>query len=217
MNSSKFTLNRWLILLSNLVDTDNKDIPELIERTSMMFDGSLTEKETYSHRYIKNVLRPRVIKAKAYKTDSDMRELFFPKETYHDAYVEIRKILQTASKSIYLIDPYLDTTIFTVLKTIPFSSIKVKLSTFNFPDDFVLEARKFLSQYTNYSIELRKNREFHDRFIVIDRIKCWHLGCSIKDAGKRAFMLNLVEDYTNKRALMRYIKNAWRNSQEEVI
>ena len=260
MNSSKSVLDPWRILLSHLMALDSYDIPGIIDRTGMVLDWSLTERENYSHKYRRDALRPRIITAynslppddqlrvshaiaaelsKTGRTDeinndlkrigwkiennnlvpvgADVRELFFPKDTEHDAYVEIRKTFQEASTSIYVIDPYLDSSIFTVLKTIPLVSINVRLFTFKIPSDFALESRKFLLQYANYSIELRKTREFHDRFIIIDNLKCWHIGCSIKDAGKKAFMISVIEDDTNRNALMKQIEDTWINSQEEKI
>ncbi len=154
-----------------------------------------------------------------FPVDADVKELFFPKNTQHDAYVEIRNIFQKASKSINVIDPYIDSSILTVLKTISSQSIEVKLLTLKnkIPDDFILETKKFLSQYTNYSIEVRTTGEFHDRFILIDNAKCWHVGASIKDAGNRVFMISVIEDNEPRNALIRVIENTWINSREVQI
>ncbi len=35
---------------------------------------------------------------------------------------------------------------------------------------------------------------FHDRFLVLDATDAYHGGASIKDAGKRAFMVSRIED-----------------------
>ena len=147
--------------------------------------------------------------------DAAVKELFFPKGTQHDAYVEIRKILQEASKSIFVIDPYIDSTIFTVLKTVSENNIEVKLLTFKIPTDFTLETKKFLSQHNNFSVKIKRTREFHDRFLVIDDTKCWHIGCSIKDAGNKVFMISAIEDDGNRDGLIRQIDNSWCSSQEE--
>jgi len=40
--------------------------------------------------------------------------------------------------------------------------------------------------------EVRKAQDFHDRFIVLDENICVHVGASNKDAGKTAFMPNLL-------------------------
>ena len=118
-----------------------------------------------------------------------------------NVYIEIRKIFQEASTSIYVIDSYLDSSIFAILKTITSKPIKVKLLTSKIPSDYVHETRRFLYQHINFTVEIRKTREFHDRFIVLDGSKCWHVGCSIKDAGNKAFMISKFEDNENRNAL----------------
>ena len=35
-------------------------------------------------------------------------------------------------------------------------------------------------------VEIRKTTNYHDRFIFLDKKRCFHLGASIKDAGKKA-------------------------------
>ena len=148
---------------------------------------------------------------------SDVKELFFPKNTQHDAYIEIRNIFKTATESITLVDPYLDSSTFIVLGTIASQNIAISLLTYNIPTDFVHEAKKFLSQYKHIRLEVRKTREFHDRFVVLDFASCWHLGCSIKDAGNKAFMISKIEDQRNRDLLLNQIKTTWVNAKEVVI
>jgi hypothetical protein len=260
MSSSKSVLDPWRVLLSHLMEFDSYLIPGIIDKTGMVVDWSLTEKQDYSHKYRREAYRPRIISAynslppddqlrvshilaselslypravdldNALKKigwtlendslipiDAEVRELFFPKGTAHDAYVEIRKIFQETSKSIYIVDPYIDSSIFEVLQTIPNSPIKVQLLTFKYPSDFIHETKKYLSQHSNFSIELRKSLEFHDRFVVVDDIKFWHIGCSIKDAGNKAFMISVIEDEGNRSALMKQIEDNWVKSKEESI
>lgn len=45
--------------------------------------------------------------------------------------------------------------------------------------------------------------------IVIDDTSCWHVGCSIKDAGNRAFMLSAIEDTRNAKALLNILRRTW--------
>lgn len=35
---------------------------------------------------------------------------------------------------------------------------------------------------------------FHDRFLIIDDTQAYHIGASIKDAGKKCFGITLIED-----------------------
>jgi hypothetical protein len=131
----------------------------------------------------------RIEQGRLIPTRADVKELFFPKDTQHDAYLEIRRLFQNAKSSITIIDPYLDSSIFITLGTIS------------------------LTQHANFTLEIRKSKEFHDRFIILDNVECWHVGCSIKDAGDKAFMLSKVEDQENRDALIAQLKNSWSNAE----
>ena len=140
--------------------------------------------------------------------DESVRELFFPQGSQHDAYVEIRGIVRRAKSALRVIDSYLDGTIFTILSDVQ-GPLKIHLLTAKPPTDFVQEATKFRQQYQSAQIEIRRSKDFHDRFIIVDEKECWHIGCSIKDAGNRAFMLNHIEDRQNCDALIAALNKTW--------
>ena len=144
-------------------------------------------------------------------TTAAVRELFFPPGTQHDAYVQIRRIVHQARRSIRIVDPYLDGTVFAILGDVQ-RPLTVELLGAKLPTDFSLEAAKYQQQQPGVAIETRRSRDFHDRFIVVDVAKCWHIGCSIKDAGNKAFMLSMIEDSTNSRALLETLDITWANA-----
>jgi hypothetical protein len=147
----------------------------------------------------------------------EVRELFFPKGATHDAYIEIKKVLNLATKTISIIDPYLDGTIFQMVKTNQQSVLSVKLLSAKLPPDFTLEANKFKSQHPSISVEIRKTKEFHDRFIIIDNKTCFHIGASIKDAGGKAFMISPIEDEENNDALLLQHKQSWASASQVTL
>ena len=122
-----------------------------------------------------------------------VRELFFLPNTQHDSYVEIRKIARDARHSVRIVDPYLDETLFNLFCHVD-ESMKIELPTSKLPNDFMHEVETFRKQYPQIAIKVRRAKDFHDRFIIIDDKKCWHIGYSIKDAGNRAFSLSRIED-----------------------
>ncbi len=140
---------------------------------------------------------------------SNVRELFLPDQSHHDAYVGIRAILQKAQNRVVVVDPYIDQSILTLLSTCVKAGMTIRILTSKLPSDFALEARKWLSQHAGGSLEVRTTKEFHDRFIVLDDTTCWHVGCSIKDAGSKAFMLNELEDHDNRMALLAQVDKSW--------
>ena len=141
-----------------------------------------------------------------------VRELFFPQGTQHDAYVHIKEIVRRASRSLRIIDPYLDGTVFTILGDVQ-GPLMAELIGAKLPADFALETAKFQQQHPQVEIETRQSRDFHDRFIVIDETACWHIGCSIKDAGNKAFMLSAVEDSRNTQALLDNLRSTWASAK----
>lgn len=122
--------------------------------------------------------------------------------------VHIREITRRAKRSLRIIDPYLDGTVFTILGDVQ-GSLKVDLLGAKLPADFVLETTKFQQQHPQVQIETRRSRDFHDRFIVIDETACWHIGCSIKDAGNKALMLSATEDAWNSETLPETLRDTW--------
>ncbi len=57
------------------------------------------------------------------------------------------------------------------------------------------DIKKFNLQYHNLSVHLIDT--FHDRFMILDEITCYHIGSSIKDAGNKSFAISKIEDKPN--------------------
>ena len=51
---------------------------------------------------------------------------------------------------------------------------------------------KFNAQYPKLSV--KTTTVFHDRFLIIDKVGVYHIGASIKDAGKKSFGITKIED-----------------------
>ena len=145
--------------------------------------------------------------------DETVRELFFQKGTQHDAYTQIKTLILNAERSLRLVDPYLDETIFNILSNIQ-GSLVVDLLTSKCPSDFEHEAKIFQRQHPNIQIEMRRSKDFHDRFIIIDETKCWHIGSSIKDAGNKGFMLSQIRDSNNIQSLLSALDEAWEKTEQ---
>lgn len=143
---------------------------------------------------------------------STVRELFFPDGSHHDAYVEIRGIIQNAANSVEIIDAYVDSSTLTLLTACAKSGTSFRVLTSKYPPDLALEAEKWRKQHIQNTLEIHITKEFHDRFIVLDGADCWHLGASIKDAGNKVFMITRVEDDNNRDALIQQIQKSWRKA-----
>lgn len=140
---------------------------------------------------------------------SPVRELLLTQRTEYDSYVAIKQIIQEATISIAVVDPYLDGTMFLMLATSPATALSVKLLTSKVPLDFALEGAKFRKQFPQFTIEAHRTSDFHDRFIIVDDSRCWHIGASIKDAGGKTFMVSELEDASNRDALKQAFTTSW--------
>lgn len=54
------------------------------------------------------------------------------------------------------------------------------------------DAENFNAQYP--TLEVKYTKVFHDRFLILDRETAYHVGASLKDAGKKCFGINLIQD-----------------------
>lgn len=139
----------------------------------------------------------------------------FQKKTQHDAYVEIKNILQKASSTLFIVDGYMDSSILMMLGTFPpEKKVQVQILSSKLPSDFDLEARRFQKQYSHVSLEIRTTKDFHDRFITIDKTQCYHLGASIKDAGNKVFMISQIKDQHYVDALIELQNQSWDSAKK---
>lgn len=143
--------------------------------------------------------------------DALLSEQFFPPGTPYDAYVAIREILEKTTSKAVIIDPFMGSTIFATLSTISTTEFSVQLLTTatNLKPDFHVEAAKFQKQYATVQLEVRTTTDFHDRFIAIDNTEYYHVGASVKDAGKRAFLISRLQDQPIIDILKQYINQVW--------
>jgi hypothetical protein len=137
----------------------------------------------------------------------DPKQVFLPAGSTHDAYVEIRKLCSIATHSITIVDSYVDDTVWPLLKNLP-TTIEIRILTMQMKGDFPLEGKTFVTQHKN-KVEIRTTKSYHDRFIVLDGTKCWHLGASIKDAGNKAFVMSEILSPALVTAVVRDVQATW--------
>jgi len=153
----------------------------------------------------------------------EVRELFFPPGSQYDAYSGIKIIIDLAQNSIMVVDNYVDPTLFTMLAMLDKKNVTTQVLTHNTEQnaaaqgDFNLAAKKFTQQYPNLPITIRLSADFHDRFSILDGQRCFHIGASIKDAGKKAFLISEVEDPNNRTALMTQATQTWTAANAYII
>lgn len=118
------------------------------------------------------------------------QKIFFDGQIY-DAFRLITSIIQKAQDEIILIDGYVDVNTLNILAK-KNSGVDVKIYTYTSAKLTNTDAANFNAQYPTLTV--KKTQVFHDRFIILDEKTVYHIGASIKDAGKKCFGISLMED-----------------------
>ncbi len=108
--------------------------------------------------------------------------IFYDGEIF-DAYSFVSKLVKNAKSNILIIDNYIDDSVLTLLSKN--KDIKIIIYTASISKQLKLDIEKYNKQYNNLEVKIAKN--FHDRFIVIDKKEIYHIGASLKDLGKKVF------------------------------
>lgn len=58
--------------------------------------------------------------------------------------------------------------------------------------DGYVDVTSFNLQYG--TVDVKRTNSFHDRFLILDELVGYHIGASLKDAGKKCFGINEIED-----------------------
>ena len=120
------------------------------------------------------------------------KAVIFFKGQMWDATSCIEEIISKAEKSVILIDGYVDRKTLDLLSRKK-AGIPVEIHTSEKNCNLTeKEISDFRNQYGPLTI--RTTDEFHDRFLILDNKELYHIGASIKDAGKKAFEISLNED-----------------------
>ena len=118
------------------------------------------------------------------------QKIFFDGQIY-DAFSLITSIIKKAQKEIILIDGYVDVDTLNILAK-KNAGVDVKIYTFASAQLTNRDAANFNAQYPTLTVF--KTQVFHDRFIILDGKTAYHIGSSIKDAGKKCFGISLIDD-----------------------
>ena len=135
------------------------------------------------------------------------KEGMFLSGQYFDAFLKMSEIIHSATKDIIVIDGYIDQKLLSLFTKFD-GKVKIKILTFKIAQDLQVFIDDFNKQYKQ-SLEVKTNKDFHDRFLIIDETEFYHIGASIKDAGNRGFMFSQIEEPFIKRMLLDEFKSKW--------
>ena len=122
------------------------------------------------------------------RQEHDQR-VFFAGQLF-DAFSLFVDLVQQASTEIALVDAYVDISTLNILaRKRPGVDVTVYTNGRGLSEE---DIRVFNAQYPK--LRVCHTRAFHDRFLILDREAVYHVGASLKDAGKRCFAVAQLHD-----------------------
>lgn len=122
--------------------------------------------------------------------EESAQKIFFNGQIY-DAFSLLVDLVARAEKMLVLVDNYVDINTLNILakkkedvEVIVYTELGTRLS--------VKDVNNFNQQYP--TLNVKYTGIFHDRFLVIDDTYAYHIGASMKDAGKKCFGISLIND-----------------------
>jgi hypothetical protein len=110
-------------------------------------------------------------------------EITFGSGEVYNFFRALNKVIGSAEKSIFIIDPYLDNTVFDHYLNAREPAVVVRLLIGPKSKQIKPAGAKYVAQYGPV-LEVKQSNKTHDRVIFIDGYACWIFGQSIKDAAK---------------------------------
>lgn len=148
-----------------------------------------------SHRIEKIENDVEYLKGKAREFDLHVKTTLPPHEgifydgQIFDAYTFASEVVKSATRSVILIDNYIDETVLLLLSKRKKGVIAI-IYTHKISKQLKLDTEKHNSQYD--PIILKEFQKSHDRFLIIDNQTVYHIGASLKDLGKKWFAFSKI-------------------------
>lgn len=124
-------------------------------------------------------------------TNTEVKQNIFFNGQIYDAFSFIIGIIIKAKKEIVLINNYVDINTLNILCK-KNNGVDIIIATGGKGTLSTKDINKFNAQYPKLSLKF--TTDFHDRFLIIDKKEVYHIGASIKDAGKKSFGITKIED-----------------------
>ena len=127
------------------------------------------------------------------------QKIFYDGQIF-DAFSIFADIIGHAKKEIVLIDGYIDVVTLNILAK---KNAGVDVFAYTLPSARIStqDINNFNAQYPTLTV--KRTTAFHDRFLIIDGVEGYHIGASLKDAGKKCFGINKIEGADDVKDIMK--------------
>lgn len=126
----------------------------------------------------------------AFDKDSvELRQgIFFDGQVF-DAYTFVSDLFRSAKTSIHVIDNYINESVLLLLSKRNYG-VAATIYTKTISKELIQDIDAHNKQYA--PIAVHRFDKSHDRFIIVDKLKVYHIGASLKDLGKKWFAFSIL-------------------------
>ena len=127
------------------------------------------------------------------------QKIFYDGQIF-DAFSFLADVIRHAKQEIVLIDGYIDVVTLNILAK---KNAGVDVFAYTLPSARIStqDINNFNAQYPTLTV--KRTTAFHDRFMIIDGVEGYHIGASLKDAGKKCFGINKIEGADDVKDIMK--------------
>lgn len=129
------------------------------------------------------------------------QKIFFDGQIY-DAFSLLVELVGKAEKTIILIDNYVDVDTLNILAKKK-RNVNVCIYTVKQTKLTAADVKYFNMQYPK--LEVKYTGVFHDSFLLLDGSCIYHIGASLKDAGKKCFAINQMNDKSVAETILHWL------------
>ncbi|WP_432359182.1 hypothetical protein [Sporosarcina sp. UB5] len=141
--------------------------------------------------------------------DIEVREdspVFFENNKPYSAYLRVKELFCDANKKIQLIDPYINEMLFTLIQELD-PKINIQVITDKLQGDSEIQYKALKKERGN--LEVRKSKDNHDRYLILDEKKVYLLGSSINSIGNKASTIVPIEHKFVEKQIIDYFNLSW--------
>jgi len=135
-------------------------------------------------------------------------EIAVPAGHTFSAKSKVRELVESATANVFIVDPYVGIGTLDCLRNI---DVPIRLLTGAIPQSIEAGFDRALAafQQEGHKIDVRRANQLHDRHIILND-RCWLVGSSLKDAGKKPF--NCIEITDEKANVIAGLEKKWNSS-----
>jgi prophage antirepressor-like protein len=160
-------------------------------------NGYVINSEKITHERFKelendvNTLKTKVSKIDTFIEQNNLQikqGIFYDGQIF-DAYIFVNNLLKSAKNEIIIIDNYIDETVLTIFSK--YLNISFIILTKSISKQLKIDIEKYNKQYNNLDVKI--SNKYHDRFLIIDNVKAYHIGANLKDLAKKVFAFSKID------------------------